>query len=149
MIHVLWLDQGLEIVLQNLGEIILELRSTEVLENFLPVRWILDVRNPTSECGYPPKIHITYIVSSKIGFEFSSQNLQCCALSDTVCSHEAKHLTGSRSRESVQFESVGGITMRDLRFQVGRQVDDRNSLKRTSATKINRQKVGEAEKSTS
>ena len=105
--------------------------------------------NPTSEYGCPPKIPITYIVSSKIGFEFSSQNLQCCALSDAVGPHETKHLTGSWSRESVQFESVGGITMRDLRFQVGRQVDDRNSLERTPATKINRQKVGEAEKSTS
>ena len=63
-----------------------------------------------------PKIHVTYIVSPEIRFQFPCQNLQCCTLSDTVSSHEAKYLTRSWSRESVQFEGVGSITVCDLRF---------------------------------
>ena len=149
MIHILWFDQGLKIVLQNLGEIILELRSTEVLENFLPVWGILGAGNYTSVCRYSPKIHVTYVISSKIGFKFSGQNLQRRTLSDTVCSHETEHLTRPWSREPMQFEGVGGVAMRDLRFQVGRQVDDCNSLKRTPATRINEGKVKKADKFTS
>jgi len=101
VIYVLRFDQGLEVVLQNLGEVILELRSTEILENFLPIWWILDVGNRTSVCGYPSGIYVTYVVSSKIRLEFSGQNLQSCALSDTVSPHETKHLTRSRGRESM------------------------------------------------
>ena len=100
MIHVLWFDQGLKVILQDLGEVILELRSTEILENFLPVWWILGVGNYTSVCGYSG-VHVTYIVSSKIGLELSGQNLQSRALSDAVSSHETKHLTRSRGRKSM------------------------------------------------
>jgi len=101
MIHVLWFDQGLKVVLQNLGEIVLELRSAEVLENFLPVWWVLDVGKRTSVCGYSPEMHVTYIVSSKVGFEFSCQDLQRRALPDTVSSHETKYLTRSWGRKSM------------------------------------------------
>lgn len=43
MVHVLGLDDGLEVVFQNLGEVVLELRAAEVGEDFLPVRRVLFV----------------------------------------------------------------------------------------------------------
>ena len=145
MIHVLWFDQGLQVVLQNLGEVILELRSTKVLEDFLPVWRILEVGNCASVCEYPA-MRFAYVVSSKIRFELSGQNLQRRALSDTVSSHKTKHLTRSWGRESMQFERIGGITMGDLRLQVCRQVDDRNSFERTPAAGINEKNVGHGDK---
>ena len=99
MIHVLWFDQGLKVVLQNLGEVILELRSTEILENFLPVWRILGVGNRISVCGCSSEMHVTYIVSSEIGFEFPGQDLQRRALPNTVGSNETKHLTRPWGRE--------------------------------------------------
>jgi len=101
VIHILWFDQSLEVILQNLGEVILELRSTEVFENFLPVWRVLNVGNYASVCGYSSEIHATYIVSSKIRFKFSGQNLQRCALSNAVGSHQTEHLTRPWGRESM------------------------------------------------
>lgn len=61
-------------------------------------------------------MHATHIISSKIRFEFSGQNLQRRTLSDTISSHQTKHLTRPWSREPMQFEGIGGVTVRDLRF---------------------------------
>lgn len=41
VVHVLGLDERLEVVLEHLGEVVLQLRASEVLENVLPVRWLL------------------------------------------------------------------------------------------------------------
>jgi len=42
VINILGLDDSLEVVFQNLGEVVLELGATEVAENFLPVRGVLE-----------------------------------------------------------------------------------------------------------
>jgi hypothetical protein len=37
LIHILWLDHSLEVVLEHLGEVVLEFRATEISQYFLPV----------------------------------------------------------------------------------------------------------------
>ena len=41
VVDILGLNEGLEVVFKDLGEVVLELRSTEVFEDFLPVWWVL------------------------------------------------------------------------------------------------------------
>jgi hypothetical protein len=104
LVHILRLDHGLEVILQKLGEIVLKLGTTEVLDNILPVR---DV-----------------IVSAQVGLELSTQNLEGSTLSDTVGTDKSKHLTGSGHGKTVQLEAVGAISVGDLALKVGGQVDD-------------------------
>ena len=101
MIHVLWFDQGPEVIFQDLGEVILKLGSTKVLENFLPVRRVLRGRDQASVRRFSWKTHITHIVTAEIGLEFSGQNLQRRALSDTIGPHQTQHLTRSWGRKSM------------------------------------------------
>ena len=42
LVNILGLDEGLEVVLEDLREVVLELRATEVLEDLLPVWGILE-----------------------------------------------------------------------------------------------------------
>ena len=41
VIDILRLDQGFEIVFQHFGEVVLQLGTTEVFQDFLPVGWVL------------------------------------------------------------------------------------------------------------
>jgi hypothetical protein len=41
----LWLNESFQVILQNLGEVVLQLRTTEVGQNFLPVWGILGKNN--------------------------------------------------------------------------------------------------------
>ena len=41
MVHVLGFDDGLEVVLQDAGKVVLQLAAPEVRQNFLPVRQVL------------------------------------------------------------------------------------------------------------
>ena len=45
MIHVLRLDQRFQVILEDLGEVVLQLGAAEVLEDFLPIWWILTINN--------------------------------------------------------------------------------------------------------
>ena len=75
----------------------------------------------------------SHIVAAEVGLELPGQNLESSTLANTVRPDETEHLTGARSGEPVKFERVCRVPMRDFRLQIGRQVDDSNSLKRTSA----------------
>lgn len=44
MVYILRLDQRLQVILEDLGEVVLQLRAAEVLEDFLPVWWILMIK---------------------------------------------------------------------------------------------------------
>lgn len=88
------------------AELTLQLGTTEVLQNLLPVRWV--------------------IVASQVGLQLATQNLKSCTLSDTVCSDETENLTGAGHGQTVELEAVGGVSVGDLSFQVGGQVDDVN-----------------------
>ena len=60
--------------------------------------------------------------------ELVGQNLERCALADTVGAHETQHLSGARVGQSVQLERVGPIAMRGLRVEILGQVDNLNGL---------------------
>lgn len=77
---------------------------------------------------------ITYIVSTQVGLEFSSKDFESCAFPNTIGSDKAENLTGSRSGEPMQFESVGSITVGYLRLEVSRKIDDSDGFKWTPYT---------------
>jgi hypothetical protein len=43
MVDVLRLDEGFEVVLEDLGEVVLELGASEMPQNLLPIRRVLSV----------------------------------------------------------------------------------------------------------
>lgn len=45
LVDILWLYDGLEVVLQDLGEIVLQLRASEISQDLLPVRGSLQKPN--------------------------------------------------------------------------------------------------------
>lgn len=87
-----------------LTSLTLQLRSTEVLQDLLPVRRVL--------------------ISAQVGLELARQNLQRSTLANTVGSDETQDLTRSGHGQTVQFEAVGGVAVGDLALEVGGQVDD-------------------------
>lgn len=82
----------------------LQLRSTEVLDNILPVRGI--------------------IMATQVRLQLAAENLQRSTLADTVGSHKTEHLTRSGHGQTMKLEAVGAITMGDLVLEIGGQVDD-------------------------
>lgn len=89
----------------------LQFRSTEVLDNILPVRWV--------------------VVAAQVRLQLATKNLQGSTLADTVGSDKTKDLSRSGHRKTVQLEAIGAISMRNLVLKVGGQVDDCNSVERT------------------
>lgn len=82
----------------------LQLRTTEIFDNIFPVWWIVE--------------------SPEIGLQLSTENFQCCTLSDTVRAYETENLSRSWHGQTMELEAVGRIAMCDLGFEVGWQVDD-------------------------
>mmetsp|Transcript_11127 Transcript_11127/g.24519 ORF Transcript_11127/g.24519 Transcript_11127/m.24519 type:complete len:258 (-) Transcript_11127:387-1160(-) len=111
MIHILRLDRSLDVILQNLGEVILQIRSTEMNQNLLPIR--------------------RTIVSSEIGLHLSSKNLQGGRLSNTIGTDQSQHLSRTRHGKTMQLEAVGSVTMGGIAFQILGKVDNVDCLKRT------------------
>ena len=111
LIDILGLNDGLEVVLKNLGEVVLQLRTTEVLQDLLPVRRV--------------------VVTAEVGLQLAAQNLQGSTLSSTVTTNETQDLTRSGHGQSVELETVGRVTVGDLRLEVGGQVDDVDGIERT------------------
>lgn len=75
----------------------------------------------------------THIEFTKIGFQFSTQDLQRRTLSNTVRSDQTEYLTRSRCRETMKLEGVGRVSMSDLGFQICWQVDNVDGFERTPA----------------
>lgn len=84
----------------------LQIGTTEVLQNLLPVRRV--------------------VVTTEVRLELATKNLQRGTLSDTVCSNQTEDLTGTGHRKSVKLEAVGRVAVGDLGLEVGGQVDDVN-----------------------
>ena len=82
----------------------LQLRATEVLDDVLPVWWV--------------------IITAQIWLELSTENLQRSRLSDTVGSNKTQDLAWSWHGKTMELEAVGGITVSDLGLKVGWQVDN-------------------------
>ena len=87
----------------------LKLRTTEVLENLLPVWRVVE--------------------ATQVRLELSAQNLQRRTLSDTVCTDQTQHLARTGHRQPVQLETVGRVSMGDLGLEVRGQVDDVDGVK--------------------
>ena len=104
LIDILGLNDGLEVVLKNLGEVVLQLRTTEVLQDLLPVRRV--------------------VVTAEVGLQLAAQNLQSSTLSGTVTTNKTEDLTGSGHGKSVELEAVGRVAVSNLRLEVGGQVDN-------------------------
>ena len=62
-------DDGLQVVFEDFGEVILQLGTAKISENLCPVRWI----------GEPAEIR----------FLLSGQDLQRCRFSDSVCADQS------------------------------------------------------------
>lgn len=73
LIDVLWLDQRLEIILKDFGEVVLKLRATKIRQNLRPIGWI----------G----------IAAQVWLLLASQNLQCRRFANTVLSNEPKNFT--------------------------------------------------------
>lgn len=104
LVNVLRLDHRGQIVLQELCEVILQLGTSEVFDDVLPVWRVVE--------------------SSQIGLQLATENLERCTLSDTVCSNETQHLSWSGHGQSVELEAVGRVSMGHLALEVRWQVDD-------------------------
>ena len=122
LVHILGLDDGLEVILQKLGEVVylqgqqetttetfaplhtLQLGATEVLDDVLPVGGV--------------------VVSAQVGLKLAAQNLESGTLANTVGSDKTQDLSRSGHRQAMQLEAVGAITVGDLALEVGGQVDD-------------------------
>lgn len=86
------------------GRPTLEFRTTEILDNILPVRGV--------------------VVTAQVGLQFSRENLQGRTLPNTVGSDQTQHLSRSRHRKAMQLEAIRAITVGDLALEVRGKVDD-------------------------
>ena len=69
------------------------------------------------------------VVSTKIGLELATKNLQSSTLPNTVCSNQTQDLTRTGHRQPMQLEAVGRVSVGDLGFEVGGQIDDIDGVK--------------------
>mmetsp|Transcript_35444 Transcript_35444/g.88930 ORF Transcript_35444/g.88930 Transcript_35444/m.88930 type:complete len:416 (+) Transcript_35444:840-2087(+) len=111
VVHVLRLDDRLDVVLQHAREVVLQLRPAEVEQDLLPVGHV-----------FKP---------AEVGLELAGQHLQCRRLANAVGADEAQHLTRARHRQPVQLEGVGAVAVGGFALQVLRQVDDLDCLEGT------------------
>jgi hypothetical protein len=103
-VDVLGLDGSLELVFQELGEEILEFRTSEVLDDIGPVGRVFKV--------------------TQIGLDLIGQDLESSGLSGTVTSDQSEDLTGSGGGKSVELETVGAVTMGSKLGEVSREIDN-------------------------
>lgn len=81
VVHVLRLDDGLDVVLQNLSKVVLELRTPKIGQNVVPARRI--------------------IIATKIRLLIARQNLQRSGLANTVGAHQSQDLARLGRRQSM------------------------------------------------
>lgn len=86
----------------------LQLRPAEILEDLLPVGWV--------------------VIAAQIGLQLARQNFECSTFADTVGADQTQYLARPRHWQTVQLEAVGRVAMRDLCLEIGGQVDDVDSV---------------------
>ena len=91
VVHVLGLDGSLDVVLEDLGEVVLELASAEVEQDLPPV-W-------------------GRVVFAEVGLHLTGQDLQGRRFADAVCPHEAEDLTRPGHGKAMQLEGIGTIAV--------------------------------------
>ena len=86
LIHILGLDDGFQIILQDFGEVVLELAAPKVGQDLRPVGRVLEL--------------------AQVGLLLPGQNFERGRFADAVGAHQAQHLTRPRNRQPVQFERI-------------------------------------------
>lgn len=109
IVDVLGLDDGTEIVFQQLCKVVLKLRAAEVDENVVPRGRLIKL--------------------AEIGLFLVGEDSQGSGLANTVCADKTENLAGTRGRQSVELERVCRVSVRDLRFEISREVDDGDGAK--------------------
>jgi hypothetical protein len=104
LVDVLRFRDCLDIIFEDFGEEILEFGTSEMLEDLLPFGWV--------------------VVSSEVGLEFTGKDLEGGRFTDTVGTDQTENLTWTGSRETMQLESVGVVSVSDVRVEVGWQVEN-------------------------
>jgi hypothetical protein len=104
LVDVLRFRDCLDIIFEDFGEEILEFGTSEMLQDLLPFGWV--------------------VVSSEIGLEFTGKDLEGGRFTDTVGTDQTENLTWTGSRETMQLESVGVVSVSDVRVEVGWQVEN-------------------------
>lgn len=74
------------------------------------------------------------VISSKVRLEFPRHDFEGGRFTDTVGTDETEDLAGTRCGESVEFESVGGVSMGNVRFKVSGKVKNLNGVEGTPVT---------------
>lgn len=69
------------------------------------------------------------VISTQVGLELATENLQSGTLSNTVRSNETENLARPRHGKTVKLESVGAISVSNLTLEVRGQVDNRDGVK--------------------
>mmetsp|Transcript_20895 Transcript_20895/g.53905 ORF Transcript_20895/g.53905 Transcript_20895/m.53905 type:complete len:308 (+) Transcript_20895:927-1850(+) len=109
VIHVLRLDDRLEVVLEHAREEVLQLRAAKVLQDLLPVGRTLEL--------------------AEVGLLLPREDLERGRLANAVGPDQSEHLARPRHRQPVQLERVGPISVRGRRLEVLWKVDDIDRLK--------------------
>jgi hypothetical protein len=82
----------------------LQFRTTEVPQNLLPIRRVLE--------------------ASKVGLQLASEDLEGGTFANTVGTDQTEDLSGSGHGKTVQLEAVGRVSVCDLALEVCGQVDN-------------------------
>lgn len=98
VVHVLGFDHGLDVILEEFGEVVLEFLAPEVRQDLLPVR----------RGGESPQVWL----------QFSRQYFKGCALPDAVGAHETEDLPRAGHRHAVKLERVLSVTVGGLGFEI-------------------------------
>lgn len=80
-----------------------------MLDDILPIWWVIE--------------------TTQVWLQLSGEDLERSGLSDTVGSNETEDLPRSWHRQTVKLEGVGGVSVGDLRLEVGWQVDNVDGAK--------------------
>jgi hypothetical protein len=104
LVDVLRLRHGLDVVLEHLGEEVLQLRPSEVLQDLGPFGRV--------------------VVPAQVRLELTGEDFESGRFTDTVCADQTEHLARTWCWQSVQLEGVGGVSVSDVGVEVGWQVEN-------------------------
>ena len=111
LIDILRFHNRLQVVLQDFGKVVLQLRATEIFQNLLPVRGV--------------------VIATQIGLQLATEDLESRAFANTICSDKTQDLAGAGHRKPMELEAVGRVPVRHFDIEVGRQVDNMDGPERT------------------
>jgi hypothetical protein len=126
---------NLQVVLQHSGEVVLQLVTTEMGENILPIgRVLLRVKDQpggprkSKSKSKKKKPKKTNAEAAKVRFQLTSKNLDGGRFTNTVGTNKTENLTWARGGKTVELELVGTISVGCVLGQVLGQINNLNGL---------------------